>query len=419
MIALHAVAALVGTVLVLAVLVSALETVVLPRNGFTRIARCVFAVADRILVHEWRNSDRRANLRALYAPIALVSLPLVWMIAMTVGFMFVFWGIKTGTMQRSFEVSGSSLFTLGFAEPAGTSRIWLTFIEATIGLGLVALLISYLPTIYSAHHEREKGIIVLRPFAGTPPSPIDLLVNLQRLGTLDDPELWRTVSAWLLELDQTHTAFPALCYFPESSTDQSWVASVGSMLDAGAILLSASHLSAAGDVGDAGDAGGVGAGDVGEGADTAAAAAAADAAAEAGLVKARGPMMAVAYGMPTLGRIGMSAGLPIEASPLLLSLMGRSGDAPPTVGVTRAEYLAALDRLTALVEVPEAQREECWRRFAWIRSGYDRALRGLSGLTMAAPAEWTTDRPARVGRPRLLLARPIRVDWDPDPTPHL
>ena len=390
MIALHAVAALVGTVLVLAVLVSALETVVLPRNGFTRIARCVFAVADRILVHEWRNSDRRANLRALYAPIALVSLPLVWMIAMTVGFMFVFWGIKTGTMQRSFEVSGSSLFTLGFAEPAGTSRIWLTFIEATIGLGLVALLISYLPTIYSAHHEREKGIIVLRPFAGTPPSPIDLLVNLQRLGTLDDPELWRTVSAWLLELDQTHTAFPALCYFPESSTDQSWVASVGSMLDAGAILLSASHLSAAG-----------------------------DAAAEAGMVKARGPMMAVAYGMPTLGRIGMSAGLPIEASPLLLSLMGRSGDAPPTVGVTRAEYLAALDRLTALVEVPEAQREECWRRFAWIRSGYDRALRGLSGLTMAAPAEWTTDRPARVGRPRLLLARPIRVDWDPDPTPHL
>ena len=390
MIALHAVAALVGTVLVLAVLVSALETVVLPRNGFTRIARCVFAVADRILVHEWRNSDRRANLRALYAPIALVSLPLVWMIAMTVGFMFVFWGIKTGTMQRSFEVSGSSLFTLGFAEPAGTSRIWLTFIEATIGLGLVALLISYLPTIYSAHHEREKGIIVLRPFAGTPPSPIDLLVNLQRLGTLDDPELWRTVSAWLLELDQTHTAFPALCYFPESSTDQSWVASVGSMLDAGAILLSASHLSAAG-----------------------------DAAAEAGMVKARGPMMAVAYGMPTLGRIGMSAGLPIEASPLLLTLMGRSGEAPPTVGVTRSEYMAALDRLTALVEVPEAQREECWRRFAWIRSGYDRALRGLSGLTMAAPAEWTTDRPARVGRPRLLLARPIRVDWDPDPTPHL
>ncbi len=126
-------------------------------------------------------------------------------------------------------------------EPA---RIWLTFIEATIGLGLVALLISYLPTIYSAHHERDKGINVLRPFAGTPPSPIDLLSNLQRLGTLDGPDLWQTASSWLLELDQTHTAFPALCYFPESSPDQSWVASVGSVLDGAALLLSASDFDA-------------------------------------------------------------------------------------------------------------------------------------------------------------------------------
>ncbi len=47
MIALRVIAALFGVVLVMAVLISALETVVLPRNGFTRIARCVFAVADR------------------------------------------------------------------------------------------------------------------------------------------------------------------------------------------------------------------------------------------------------------------------------------------------------------------------------------------------------------------------------------
>ena len=227
MIVLYVLAVLFGIALVGAVLISALETVVLPRNGFTRITRFVFAVTDRLLIHRWRNEEREANLRALYAPIALISLPLVWMITVTVGFTFVFWGIRTGTIQHAFEVSGSSLFTLGFSEPAGTARIWLTFVEATIGLGLVALLISYLPTIYSAHHQREKGIIVLRPFAGTPPSPIDLLINLQRLGSLDNPELWRTTASWLLELDQTHTAFPALCYFPESTPGQSWVASVG------------------------------------------------------------------------------------------------------------------------------------------------------------------------------------------------
>ena len=266
MIVVRILAVVVGAVLAGAVLISALETVVLPREGYTRIARFVFAVADRVLIHRWRNQDREANLRALYAPIALITLPLVWMISVTIAFSLIFWGIKTGTMGHSFEVSGSSLFTLGFAEPAGNARIWLTFVEATIGLGLVALLISYLPTIYSAHHQREKGIIVLRPFAGTPPSPIDLLNTLHRLGTLENPELWRTTASWLLEIDQTHTAFPALCYFPEALADQSWVASVGSVLDAAALYLSASDL-------DAGDR---------------------------PVDAVKGPMLALAYGMPSL-----------------------------------------------------------------------------------------------------------------------
>ncbi len=378
MILLHVLAVVFGVVLVGAVLISALETVVLPRNGFTRITRFMFAVADRVLIHRWRNQAREANLRALYAPIALISLPLVWMLSVTVGFTFVFWGIRTGTTQRAFEVSGSSLFTLGFAEPKGASRIWLTFIEATIGLGLVALLISYLPTIYSAHHQREKGIIVLRPFAGTPPSPVDLLVNLQRLGGLDNPELWRTTASWLLEIDQTHTAFPALCYFPESSPEQSWVASLGSVLDGAALLLSTMDLESG----------------------------------ERAIDTAKGPMLALAYGMPSLVRIGMSAGLPIEPPDSLLGLLARSTEEPPAISVSRQEYMAALDRLDSFLPVPEPRRDQSWRRFAWVRSGYDRALRGLAGLTLAPAAEWTTDRPVQVGRPRLILSRPIRVDWE-------
>jgi hypothetical protein len=379
----HVAAVVVGIFLVLSVLISALETVVLPRDGFTSITRCVFAVADRILVHKWRSQERRANLRALYAPIALVSLPLVWMLSVTIGFSFIFWGIKSGTAQESFKVSGSSLFTLGFAEPNGNSRIWLTFVEATIGLGLVALLISYLPTIYSAHHEREKGISVLRPFAGTPPSPVDLLANLQRLGTLDNPDLWRTAASWMLELDQTHTAFPALCYFPEPTPEQSWVASVGCMLDAAALYLSASDFSTEENVSS----------------------------------EVKGPMMALAYGLPTLVRIGRSAGLPVPPPKLLTDLTAQATEPAPPISVRRNEYFAALDRLRDLLPVPEHERERCWRRFAWIRSGYDRAVRGMAGLTLSPPAPWTTDRPAAVGRPRILSSRPIRVDWTVPDTP--
>jgi hypothetical protein len=377
MIALHVLAVIGGSLVVLATLISALETVVLPRERFTHIARFVFAVIDRLLIHNWRNKDREANLRALYAPVALVSLPLVWMIVVTAGFTFVFWGIGHESPLRGFEVSGSSLFTLGFAEPHGFGRIWLTFIEATIGLGLVALLISYLPTIYAAHHEREKGITVLRPFAGTPADPVGLLSNLQRLGALDNPDLWRTATNWLLELDQTHSNFPALSYFPESSPEQSWVASVGTMLDGAAILISISTSTAEEFPTDA----------------------------------EKGPMLALAYGIPAMARIGSAASLPIDRRALLADRMSRFGEPAPALSIRREEYVAALERLTALVTVSHGELEVCWRRFAWIRSGYDQALRGLAGLTMASTAPWTTDRPATVGRPRLVTQRAIEVDW--------
>jgi hypothetical protein len=384
-IALQIISVAFGTVVVMAVLISALETVILPRNGFTRISRAVFAVADRLLIRQWRQKSVRDSLRSLYAPIALVSLPLVWTLAVTFGFSFVFWGVNTGSAQRSFEISGSSLFTLGFAEPEGIGRIWMTFVEATIGLGLVALLISYLPTIYAAHHEREKGISVMRPFAGSPPSPVELLASLDRLGALDNPEIWRSATNWLLDLDQTHCAFPALCYFPESRSDQSWVASIGSVLDAAALLLSASDFAT----------GNLPREDL------------------------KGPMMALAYGMPAVVRIGISASLPIDPPAKLLDLVSSAAGVPPVIAVRQAEYFDALDRLGDLVAVPDQDRDRCWAKFAWIRSGYDQAVRGLAGLTKAAPAPWTTDRPAHTARPRLLLRHPIAVDWTlppPEPT---
>jgi hypothetical protein len=40
----------------------------------------------------------------------------------------------------------------------------------------------------------------------------------------------------------------------------------------------------------------------------------------------------------------------------------------------------------------------------------------LAGLTFAYPAPWTTDRAAKVGRPRFLRRRPIAVDWSANVT---
>jgi hypothetical protein len=370
-------AIVVGAFLVCAVLVSALETVVLPRNSFTRITRVTFAVVDRLLVHPTRNRARAVHLRGLYAPVALVSLPLVWMVAVIIGFSCIFWGIGSGTWGHSFEISGSSVTTLGFAAPSGTARSWVTFVEAIIGLGLVALLISYLPTIYAAHHDREKGMRTLRPFAGTPPSAVDLLLNLTRFEALDNPDLWRNAGAWMLELDQTHCSFPALCYFPETSSVQTWVGSVGTLLDVGALLLSAAPIDLTGNA----------------------------------AIVHQGPMLVLAHGVPTVVEIGRAAGLPIDPPIPLVELVPDESGSAPDISITRDEYLAALDRLEGVISVPVEDREAAWLRFAAVRFSYDRALRGLAGLTLAAPAPWTTDRPAAVGRPRLVTNRPITVDW--------
>src|SRR5580700_6357704 len=144
MIASHVTALVLGILVGLAVLGSALKTVVLPRQGFPRLSQFVFALVHRLLVHPRRNDRLAQSLRGLYAPVALVSLPLAWMILMMLAFTGIYWGTRDLSWARAFEISVSSVTTMGFAEPSGTGRIWIAFVEAIIGLGLVALLISYL-----------------------------------------------------------------------------------------------------------------------------------------------------------------------------------------------------------------------------------------------------------------------------------
>jgi hypothetical protein len=119
----------------------------------------------------------------------------------------------------------------------------------------------------------------------------------------------------------------------------------------------------------------------------------------------------LAHGIPTVVAIGQAAGLPIDRPIRLAELIPDASRPPPPISVTRDEFETALDRLAEVLPVAPEDRDAAWHRFAWVRSSYDRAVRGLAGLTMANPAPWTTDRPATVARPRLITNRPIEVDW--------
>ena len=377
----HALALVLGALVALAVLGSALKTVVLPRQGFPRLSQFVFALVHRLLVHPRRDDRLASSLRGLYAPVALVSLPLVWMILMMLAFTSIYWGTHDLTFSRAFEISVSSVTTMGFAEPNGAGRIWIAFVEAIIGLGLVALLISYLPTIYSAYNDRDKGTNRLRPIAGLPPSATEFLQSLQRLGNLESPELWRNAADWMLDLEQTHTAFPILSYFPESDPTQSWVATVGSLLDASALVFAASDRDAFDTFADA----------------------------------EQGPLTVLVYGLPLIVRIAQAVSIPLPPPTRLPDLMAQSNQPAPTVSVSRDEYEAAVTALSGILTIEPGREEQAWRRFAWIRSAYEPAVRALAGVTLASPAPWTTDRPAVVGRPRFLRHRALRVDWSQRP----
>jgi hypothetical protein len=377
MIALQILSLVFGVAMALAILGSALKTVVLPQEGFPRLAQLVFAVVYRLLVHRGRAGSRAIRLRALYAPVALVSLPLVWMLLMVVAFTFIFWGTGSLSVQQAFEISGSSLTTLGFKEPDTTTRIWLAFIEATIGLGLVALLISYLPTIYGAYNNREKGIIRLRPLTGAPPSAVALLQTLQRIGALESQDFWSNQCDWILDMQQTHTAFPILTYFPETHRDHSWVATVGTLLDASALVMSASGTRGT------------------------------DSFEEV----EKGPMRVLVFGMPAFVRIARAASIPLDEPPTITEVVGHFSEPAPPITVTRAEYGDAMAALSPIISVANGDEEEGWRRFAWVRSSYEPALRALAGLTFAYSSPWTTDRPAKVGEPRFFSRRKIHVDW--------
>lgn len=176
-----------GIVLVAWALRSAVETVILPRSVQNALARMVFRSSGRVfrfLANERRDFTTRDRIMALYAPVSLLLLPVVWVATILVGYLAMFWGLGR-TVGDSFHVSGSSLLTLGFAPVDTLGERILAFSEATLGLGIVALLITFLPSIYAAFSRRETEVALLETRAGSPPSAVEFLVRFQRLEWLD------------------------------------------------------------------------------------------------------------------------------------------------------------------------------------------------------------------------------------------
>ena len=177
-VALRVVCILLGSVLVLWASISAVLTFVVPRGNPVALTRWVFtlvATGFRGVALRFKRYETRDRIMAVYAPFGLLLLPVAWLIVVYYGFTLIFLGLRVTPIHHSLMMSASSLFTLGFV---GSNNLPVTAaiaIEAGLGLGLVAILISYLPSIYSSYSRREIRVTSLETFAGSPPSAETLL----------------------------------------------------------------------------------------------------------------------------------------------------------------------------------------------------------------------------------------------------
>ena len=342
-----------GVAIVVVVLDAAIRTFILPRGSGVRLSRitsrAVRVVFD-LAAKAARTYEGQDRAMAMYGPITLLTFPVVWLIGTLIGFTLMFHATTELSWRFSARISGSALLTLGFAVPRSGAQVALVFIEAAIGLTLIALLIAYLPTMYGAFSRREIAVTQLSVLAGSPPSAVELLIRAHAAQLTTRLEShWAAWELWFVELEETHTSLATLNFFRSPNPHRSWLTASGTVLDAAALQLAAIDVP-----------------------------------------YSPGAAVCIRSGFTALRAIADFFGVRYDHEP--------AADDPITV--TYEEFVEVCDRLTAGGCAVRTDREQAWRDYRGWRVNYDTPLVTLAGLIMAPFAPWISDRSIARGRLR-------------------
>jgi hypothetical protein len=246
--------ALPAGVLVLATtLLDLFRTLVMPRaaRGRYRLSRLVFLGLWRPwrwLALRARTAQGRERFLAAASPMSLFVLLAAWAALTVVAYALILWspafahdirgaGDSFGT---TVYFSGTSFFTLGFGDvvETGPARV-VAIVEAANGLGLIAVVIAYLPVLYQAFNRREVGVLLLDARAGSPPSGSELLRRAGGHGVRHSlPQLFQEWERWAADVLESHLSYPSLAFFRSPHDDTSWLTSLGAVLDAATLVVS-------------------------------------------------------------------------------------------------------------------------------------------------------------------------------------
>ena len=342
---------------------SVIGTLIVPRpvgSWLTRLTdRLVLAVYMAVTrrVTDWVRRDR---ILATQAAAILVTQLGAWLGIFLIGFTLMLWPVNGRSITAALTDAGSSLFTLGFAEPAGTTPAVLVFVAAATGMVVVALQIGYLPTLYAAFNRRETEVALLVSRAGFPTWGPELLARthyalgsgMSTINTL--PDLYRQWERWSADVAESHTTYLPLVRFRSPQPYSSWVVALLSVLDSAALILSLAPD-------------------------------------QAPTVPAR---LCLRSGWGCLNRIARAMGMdvPLEADP----------DAGITL--TYQEFLDAHARMAAVDFPMTREPADAWPDFVGWRVNYESTAYRIAAAIDAVPALWSG--PRRQSTPPISPLRP-------------
>jgi Ion channel len=245
---------LVGLQFVLGILTDIFLTVVVPRRPprtgrFLRISRYVVFrlwIPWRTLGLRMSSAEKREGFLGSFGALAVMMLLATWIAGLIIGYGIMLDGLREQihpvpeTLGASLYFAGTSLLTLGFGDYAAASGLarFITLAAAATGLGVFASVISLLFTLYGSFQRREVAVVILEAGASAPPSGVTLLETYALAGILDDlPRVFETWQAWAAEVLDTHLAYPVLAYFRSSHDNDSWISSLGAVMDAATLVL--------------------------------------------------------------------------------------------------------------------------------------------------------------------------------------
>ena len=352
-----------GAGLVVAVWRVALLTLVVARptrrailySGWISLVRAPVDALARKLPYQARD--------ALLAPVAsvvMVSLVPFWLMLFWLGYGLMFYGLGHLSASAALREAGSSLFTLGFSVPAGGVPTVLAFVSAGSGPLLIALLISYLPTLYGAFNRRETEVSLLAGRGGNLSWGPEILLRYQWAGLR--PELGTLYQDWerlTADIAESHSSYPILVHFRSPDARRSWITSMMAVMDAAAIEL---------------------------------ARAPSEASASARLV--------ITGGSSALAAISRALGLPVVEDPL------------PTdpISVSYPEFLDAWQSLDAIGFPAETDPANAYRHFQGWRVNWEPQAYQIARLVQAPPLDWTGPRDGNLPRLPRVRARNRRPD---------